>query len=166
MSVSTAAVPAVVTWLEHRPFAIAIAESTWFFPIVETIHVLALTVVVGSVAMMDLRLLGVGNKDRPASEVIASSLPWAWSAFAVAFTAGSLMFCSKATSYYVNVPFRIKLVCLALAALNMLVFHLFTARGMSAWDSGKPPLGARLAATFSLTLWVIIVAAGRWVGFV
>ena len=103
MSVS-AAVPAVVTWLEHRPFAIAIAESTWFFPIIETIHVLALTVVVGSVAMMDLRLLGVGNKDRPASEVIASSLPWAWSAFAVAFAAGSLMFSSKAASYYVNVP--------------------------------------------------------------
>jgi hypothetical protein len=111
-------------------------------------------------------LLGVGNKDRPASEVIASSLPWTWSAFAVAFIAGSLMFCSKATSYYVNVPFRIKVVCLALAALNMLVFHLFTARGMPAWDSGRPPLGARLAATFSLTLWIIIVAAGRWVGFV
>lgn len=164
MSVST--VPAVVTWLEHRPFAISIAESTWCFPIVETIHVLALTVVVGSVAMMDLRLLGVGNKDRPASEVIAGSLPWAWSAFAVAFVAGSLMFCSKAASYYVNLPFRIKLVCLALAALNMLVFHLFTARDMPSWDSGKPPLGARLAATFSLTLWVIIVAAGRWVGFV
>jgi len=166
MSVSAAAVPAVVAWLEHRPFAIAIAESTWFFPIVETIHVLALTVVVGSVAMMDMRLLGVGNKDRPASEVIRSSLPWAWSAFAVAFTAGSLMFSSKATSYYVNVPFRIKVVCLVLAALNMLVFHLFTARNMPAWDRGKPPLGARLAATFSLTLWVIIVAAGRWVGFV
>ncbi len=164
MSVST--VPAVVTWLEHRPFAISIAESTWCFPIVETIHVLALTVVVGSVAMMDLRLLGVGNKDRPASEVIAGSLPWAWSAFAVAFVAGSLMFCSKAASYYVNLPFRIKVVCLALAALNMLVFHLFTARDMPSWDSGKPPLGARLAATFSLTLWVIIVAAGRWVGFV
>jgi len=166
MSVSAAAVPAVVTWLEHRPFAIAIAESTWLFPIVETIHVLALTIVVGSVAMMDMRLLGVGNKDRPASEVIASSLPWAWSAFAVAFAAGSLMFSSKAVSYYTNVPFRIKVVCLALAAVNMLVFHLFTARDMAAWDRGRPPLGARLAATFSLTLWIIIVAAGRWVGFV
>ena len=166
MSASTTAIPAVVTWLEHRPFAIAIAESTWLFPIVETIHVLALTIVVGSVAMMDMRLLGVGNKDRPASEVIASSLPWAWSAFAVAFAAGSLMFSSKAVSYYTNVPFRIKVVCLALAAVNMLVFHLFTARDMAAWDRGRPPLGARLAATFSLTLWIIIVAAGRWVGFV
>src|SRR3569833_2880294 len=166
MSVSTAVVPSVVTWLEHRPFAIDFAESNWCFPIVETINVLALTVVVGSVAMMDLRLLGVGIKDRPASEVIASSLPWAWSAFAVAFIAGSLMICSKAASYYVNLPFRIKLVCLALAASNMLIFHMFTARNMPEWDSGRPPLGARLAATLSLSLWVIIVAAGRWVGFV
>src|SRR5580698_2704737 len=120
---------AMMTWLEHRPFAIAIAESTWLFPIVETVHVLALTVVVGSVAMMDLRLLGAGSKDQAASEVIATSLPWAWSAFAVAFVAGSLMFSSKAATYYVNLPFRIKMVCLALAALNMLTFHFLTARG-------------------------------------
>src|SRR3569833_953747 len=166
MSVSTAVVPSVVTWLEHRPFAIAIAESTWCFPIVETIHVLALLVVVGFVVLLVLCLLGVGKKDRPASEVIASSLPWAWSAFAVAFIAGSLMFCSKAASYYVNLPFRIKLVCLALAASNMLIFHLFTARNMPEWDSGRPPLGARLAATLSLSLWVIIEATNQRVGFV
>jgi uncharacterized protein DUF6644 len=162
----TGTAPAVFTWLEHQPFAVSIAESTWLFPIAETIHVLALTVVVGSVAMMDLRLLGVGNKDRPASEVIAGSLPWAWSAFAVAFIAGSMMFSSKAASYYMNLPFRIKFFCMALAAINMLVFHFITARSMATWDRGRPPLGARLAATFSLTLWVIIVATGRWIGFV
>jgi hypothetical protein len=156
---------AMMTWLEHRPFAIAIAESTWLFPIVETLHVLALTVVVGSVAMMDLRLLGVGAKDRAASEVIASSLPWAWTAFTVAFIAGSLMFSSKAATYYVNLPFRIKMICLALAATNMLVFHFFTARGMAAWDRGTPPRAARVAAACSLTLWIVIVATGRWIGF-
>jgi len=156
---------AMMTWLEHRPFAIAIAESTWLFPIVETVHVLALTVVVGSVAMMDLRLLGVGSKDRAASEVISSSLPWAWSAFVVAFGAGSMLFSSKAATYYVNVPFRIKMLCLALAAANMLFFHFVTARGMAAWDRGTPPRAARLAAACSLTLWVVIVATGRWIGF-
>ena len=156
---------AMMTWLEHRPFAISIAESTWLFPIVETVHVLTLTVVVGSVAMMDLRLLGVGSKDRAASEVISSSLPWAWSAFAVAFVAGSMLFSSKAATYYVNLPFRIKMLCLALAAVNMLVFHFYTARGMAAWDRGTPPRAARFAAACSLTLWVIIVATGRWIGF-
>jgi hypothetical protein len=156
---------AMMTWLEHRPFAISIAESTWLFPIVETVHVLALTIVVGSVAMMDLRLLGLGDKDRAVSEVIASSLPWTWSAFAVAFAAGSMMFSSKAATYYVNVPFRIKMVCLALAALNMVIFHLVTAKGMAAWDRGTPPRAARFAAGCSLTLWIVIVATGRWIGF-
>jgi hypothetical protein len=92
-------------------------------------------------------------------------LPWAWSAFAVAFIAGSLMFSSKAATYYNNVPFRIKVVCLAFAAINMLLFHLFTARSMVEWDRGTPPVAARLAAGVSLTLWVIIVATGRWIGF-
>jgi hypothetical protein len=156
---------AMMTWLEHRPFAIAIAESTWLFPIVETTHVLAVSLVVGSVAMMDLRLLGVGSKNRAASEVIASSLPWTWSAFALAFIMGSLMFSSKAATYYVNLPFRIKMVCMALAAVNMLFFHLFTARGMAAWDRGTPPPAARVAAACSLTLWIVIVATGRWIGF-
>jgi hypothetical protein len=165
MSATSMAAPAVMTWLEHRPFAIAIAESTWLFPIVETLHVLALTVVVGSVAMMDLRLLGFGSRNRSVSEVIASSLPWAWTAFAVAFVAGSMMFSSKAATYYLNLPFRIKMVCLALAAVNMLVFHFFTARGMAAWDRGTPPFAARFAAACSLTLWIIIVATGRWIGF-
>jgi hypothetical protein len=165
MSAPGVAVPAVMTWLEHRPFAIAIAESTWLFPIVETIHVLALTIVVGSVAMMDLRLLGLWGRNRSVSEVIASSLPWAWSAFTVAFIAGSMMFSSKATTYYLNLPFRIKMLCLALAAVNMVVFHFFTAKGMAAWDRGTPPRAARLAAACSLTLWIIIVATGRWIGF-
>ncbi len=156
---------AMMTWLEHRPFAISIAESTWLFPMIETLHVLALTVVVGSVAMMDLRLLGVGSKDRAVSEVIASTLPWAWSSFAVAVVAGSLLFSSKAATYYVNLPFRIKVACLALAGVNMLIFHLSTARGMAAWDRGTPPPGARIAAALSLTLWIVIVATGRWIGF-
>ncbi len=156
---------AMMTWLEHRPFAIAIAESTWLFPSIETLHVLALTTVVGSVAMMDLRLLGVVGKDRAASEVISSTLPWALSAFVIAVTAGALLFSSKAATYYANLPFRIKVLCLALAGINMLAFHLGAGRGIGAWDRGTPPRAARLAAAFSLTLWVVIVATGRWIGF-
>jgi hypothetical protein len=156
--------PAMMDWLQHREFAKTIAESTWLFPGLETLHVLALTMVVGSVAMMDLRLLGVGQQ-RPASQVIYNSLPWVWCAFAVALTAGGLLFCSKAVTYYGNLPFRIKLACMAFAALNMLVFHAVTGRRMAEWDVGAPPLAARLAGGISLVLWITIVATGRWIGF-
>jgi len=161
----TAAAPALITALEQQPFSQAIAESTWMFPCFESIHVLAITLVVGSVAMMDLRLLGIGSRNRSVSELTSSMLPWTWSAFAVALCAGGLLFCSKASTYYNNIPFRIKMVCMLFAAVNMLVFHLVTARNISAWDYGKPVPAARVAGALSLALWITIVATGRWIGF-
>lgn len=157
-------VPDMMTWLQDLPFSKAVAESTWLFPGLETLHVLAITMVVGSVAMMDLRLLGVG-RGRPLSQIINGALPWVWAAFTVAVIAGGLLFCSKALTYYENIPFRIKMVCMAVAGANMLVFHRITAQGMSQWDTGLPPASARMAGAFSLALWVVIVATGRWIGF-
>lgn len=93
-------------------------------------------------------------------------LPWAWTAFALAVVCGFLLFASKAATYYENVPFQIKMVCLGLAGLNMLVFHLVTARRMAVWDQEDPPGQVKVAGLISLTLWVAIVAAGRWIGFV
>src|SRR5215831_8545510 len=151
--------------LEHQPFAVSIAESTWLFPFFETLHVLFLTIVVGSVVMMDLRLLGIGSRDRAITELTGAVLPWTWSAFAAAATFGSLLFCSKAATYYVNIPFRIKMVCMFLAALNMLIFHLVSERDVSAWDRGRPPLKSRMAGAISIGLWIVIVATGRWIGF-
>jgi hypothetical protein len=156
--------PELMNQLQHQPFSVNIAESTWMFPGLETLHVLAITLVVGSVVMMDMRLLGVG-RGSPASQVLARSLPWTWGAFAVALVAGSLLFCSKAAIYYENIPFRIKMVCLLLAGVNMLVFHGLTARHMSEWDRGPTPVTARVAGGISICLWIIIVAMGRWVGF-
>jgi hypothetical protein len=156
--------PEMMSWLQHREFSTTIAESTWMFPGLETLHVLALTMVVGSVAMMDLRLLGVG-RGRPASEVLSTTLPWTWSCFGVALFAGGLLFCSKASTYYDNIPFRIKMIAMALAGINMLVFHVLTARSMSQWDSGAPPIAARVAGGISIFLWIVIVSMGRYVGF-
>ncbi len=150
---------------EHQPFAVAIAESTWMFPFFETLHVLFLTIVVGSVAMMDLRLLGLGSRDRAITELNSSMLPLTWTAFAAAVTFGLLLFSSKAATYYVNIPFRIKMVCMLLAGVNMLIFHLVTERDVAAWDRGRPPLRARMAGAISIALWVVIVATGRWIGF-
>ena len=155
----------LMAWLEHRSFAVVIAESIWLFPIIETVHILGLTVVVGSVFMMDLRLLGVWARDRTVSEVISSALPWTWSAFLVTFTAGVLLFSSNASTYYKNVPFRIKLSCLALAAANMVIYHFGVGRDTSRWERTSPPPGARAAGAISLILWVIVVASGRWIGF-
>lgn len=154
-------------WLEAQPFATAIAESGWMFPAIEVVHVIALTLVVGSIAMLDLRLLGVSRKDYGVLELAAETLPWTWGAFAVSVLSGFLLFCSAATTYADNIPFRIKLVLLALAGINMLVFHVTAYRTAHRWNHQLPtPWAARVAGTLSLTFWIGVIFCGRWIGFV
>ena len=152
-------------WLQDLSFPTNIRESEWLFPTIETVHVLALVLVVGSILMVDLRLLGLASRERSVRAITAERLPLTWSAFVVAAVAGALLFSSKAVTYYDDLPFRLKMICLALAGINMAVFHLLTYRKVAAWDQGPTPLGARVAGGVSLILWITIVAAGRWIGF-
>ena len=154
-----------LTRLQDLPLPTQIRESDWMFPTIETVHVFALVLVVGTIMTVDLRLLGFANKERPFSQVASEMLPWTWAAFAVAALAGMLMFSSKALTYYGNIPFRLKMACLLLAGINMVMFHWLGTRHLEAWDRGRPPRAAKLAGGASLLLWTTIVAAGRWIGF-
>ena len=152
-------------WLQNLDFPTDVREGSWLFPTIETVHVLALVLVVGSILMVDLRLLGFANRGRSVRAVTAERLPVTWAGFAVAAAAGALLFSSKAVTYYDDLPFRLKMICLVLAGVNMTVFHFLTYRRVAEWDLGPPPWGARAAGGISLILWIAIVAAGRWIGF-
>jgi type III secretory pathway component EscS len=154
-----------LTRLQDLSLPTQIRESDWMFPTIETVHVFALVLVVGTIMTVDLRLLGIANKERRFSQVAGEMLPWTWAAFGVAALAGMLMFSSKALTYYSNIPFRLKMVCLLLAGINMVLFHWLGTRHLEAWDRGRPPRAAKLAGGASLLLWTTIVAAGRWIGF-
>jgi hypothetical protein len=154
-------------WLESTAPALAISESPWLFPGIESIHVLAITLVVGSITMVDLRLLGIHLRDRPAGELIAEVLPWTWASFAVAVCSGALLFASNATHYWGTVPFRAKMLLLVLAGLNMAVFHATTHRSVADWGRRpRTPRAAKISGGVSLTLWIGVVTLGRWIGFV
>jgi hypothetical protein len=154
-----------LTHLQELDFPTQIRESALLFPSIETVHVFALVLVVGSIMTVDLRLLGVTNRDRHFSHLASEMLPWTWTAFAVAAIAGLLMFSSKAVTYYENIPFRIKMCCLILAGLNMFWFHWAGTRNLKMWDHATPPPAAKFAGGASLLLWTVIVATGRWIGF-
>jgi hypothetical protein len=153
--------------LEATSFATAIREGNSLFPWIEGIHVLADTLVIGTVAIVDLRLLGLASRDRSVTRLAAEVLPFTWTAFAVAAATGMLLFSSRAVDYAHNPYLRAKLVFMALAGVNMLIFHFLGSRDVDAW--GVPlhatPLRARVAGAASLLLWIGVAASGRWIGF-
>jgi len=151
-------------WLQDTPLADAIAVSDLLFPSIETVHVLALSLVVGSIARVDLRLLGFGVGHGPIKRVARQILPLTWISFAIALASGLLLFASNAVKYFDNTAFRLKFALMILAGLNMVVLHLFAWRSIGEADA-RVPLAARVAGALSLLVWVGIVAAGRWVGF-
>jgi hypothetical protein len=152
--------------LDRSAFSMTVRQSTWMFPTIETCHVIALVLVVGTIALVDLRLLGVTSRDRPVADVIDRVLPATWGAFIFAAITGSLLFISNAATYAHNVSFRIKLVMLILAGLNMAAFHLGAHKRIAEWSHLEtPPLSARIAGGLSLLFWIGVIFAARWVGF-
>jgi hypothetical protein len=143
-----------------------IREQGQLFPWIESVHVLAITLVVGSISVVDLRLLGVASKRRPISEVTRQVLPLTWCAFAVAVTTGALLFSAHAVKYSHNIFFLSKMALLVSAGFNMIIFHVITARGMATWDTARrPPTPVVLAGAMSLALWAAVIVCGRWIGF-
>ena len=154
-------------WLESTSPAIAISESSWLFPGIESVHVLAIALVVGSISMVDLRLLDINLRDRPVGELMAEVLPWTWISFAVAVLTGALLFSSNATHYWGTVPFRAKMLLLTLAGINMMVFHATIHRSVDVWGRRpRTPRAAKISGGLSLGLWIGVVTLGRWIGFV
>jgi hypothetical protein len=156
---------AIESWQISAALRGEMPGTEWLFPIVETLHVMALTIVFGSIAMVDLRLLGLASRDSLVSRLSREVLPWTWTAWCSAAVFGTLMFMAKATTYAGNLQFRLKFVCMGLAAVNMLIFHLGAYRQVASWDSGMTPLSAKAAGAASLSLWMGVVFFGRWVGF-
>ena len=152
--------------IEYSGLGTTIAESTWMFPTIETVHVIALVTVLGAIMIVDLRLIGVASRDVAVTQLSKDTLPWVWGAFILAAITGSLLFVSKATSYVNNPFFLWKLVMLTLAGVNMMYFHFFTYRTVEHWDlDPSVPTGAKVAGALSLVFWLLVVFFGRAIGF-
>ena len=153
-------------WLGNTPGSIALHESQYMFLVVLTVHVLTLTVFVGTMVMIDLRFLGLTMRRVPASQVIARLLPWSAAGFAVMVTSGALLFYSAPLMRYENVFFRLKMGALLLALVNAALFHATAYRRIADWDlDALPPRGVRLFGGVSLFLWAFVLTAGRMMAY-
>ena len=141
--------------------------TIWAEPLVESLHVLTLTLFLGFSVFLDLRLLGVTMKQRRASEVLGQLNPWLFVGFAIMIITGVLLFCGDPVSFYTTSFFKIKMVLLVLACANVLVFNYTVGRRIADWDlAAKTPTAAKVAAVISLVLWIAIVGAGRAIAYV
>jgi uncharacterized protein DUF6644 len=152
--------------LQASGLAGRIRDSLYLFPMIESSHVIGLTMVFGTIAIIDLRLLGVASTRRPFTRIADDVLKWTWAAFALTVTTGVLMFITNAGIYYHNFYFRTKMSLLLLAGINMLAFELTAGRSVPRWDKDESaPLSGKTIAVTSLLLWITIIFMGRWIGF-
>jgi hypothetical protein len=153
-------------WLENTPPAAALRDSVWMFDLTETVHTIGIILVAGTIMLVDLRLLGLGLKGEPVSDVVTRIVPRTLWGFGLMFITGACLFSTEAVKLYHSPAFRIKLLLLSLAGLNALIFHRTIYRQAPAWDTARvAPPRARLAGLLSLVLWICIIAAGRAIAY-
>jgi hypothetical protein len=153
-------------WLGDSQWSTDLHESRYAYPIIESVHVWAMAVFFGSVAMFDLRLLGLLMRKVPVPEVVGRLLPWTIAAFVIMVVTGTLLFFAIPLRSYQNIFFRGKMILLVVAGLNVWLFHSRVyPRVIGAGDGVALPKAARIAGAVSLALWTSVVFSGRMIAY-
>jgi uncharacterized membrane protein YhdT len=149
-------------WCEATWLGTAIREAPWAFAVIESVHLLALCVIGGSILVVDLRLLGVGLRHQRINELARDAQPWLNRSLAVMLVTGTGLFLSEPTKCYYSTPFWFKMSSLALA----IVFSYTVRRKVVFADEGRiSPVACTIVGVVSMALWLGVGAGGRWIGF-
>ena len=154
-----------IGWLNGTAWSVALRESLFVWPVVEATHVVTIMLFVGTIIIVDLRLLGVTFRDVAVSEMTARILPWTVAGFALMAVSGALLFYAKPEVYFYSLFFRLKMVVLVAALANIVLFHRRVQRDGAAWDRAVPPAGVKASAALSLGAWIAIVITGRMIAY-
>src|SRR5687767_1276257 len=135
----------LVRLLESSGLATWLRGSLYAFPLIESFHVIGLTMVFGTIAIIDLRLLGLASVRRPFATMASETIKWTWAAFGLTAATGVLMFSTNALAYYQNLQFRFKMSLLVLAGINMLIFNVTAGRSVARWNTDRTaPLSGKI----------------------
>jgi hypothetical protein len=155
-----------VEWLGNTSWSIELHESRYVFLLVLMIHVLTISVFVGTAVMIDLRLLGKTMTRVPVSQVVGRLMPWSQAGFFVMVVTGVLLFYAAPVNRYENIFFRVKMAALLMAVINIWLFRRSVYRRVGEWDVDPvPPRRVRMAGALSLLLLAIIITAGRMMAY-
>ncbi|HEX2198435.1 MAG TPA: DUF6644 family protein [Burkholderiales bacterium] len=155
--------------LEGSGLGRAMREWLWLYPSVEVVHLVGIALLFGSIAVLDLRLLGL-SRDIEVRKLARHVLPWTAASFLLIVPSGLLMFTAHATEFVQSNVFVLKMLLILAGGLNAALFHAITLRTADVWDARDmrklpPPPSARLSAALSLLLWMAVIACGRLLAY-
>jgi hypothetical protein len=142
--------------LEHAAWVMTIAETGWLYAAISVTHYFTLFVLVGTIVLVDLRILGVAARSQSVTQVADTLFPWTWTALGLALLSGFLMFLTDGGDYYPDPVFRVKMTVILLALISAVIVQ----RNVRKWDQPVTPIGAKLTAFVSIVLWVGAILAG------
>jgi hypothetical protein len=155
--------------LEASGLGQAMRQWLWLYPAVETVHIVGIGLLFGSIAILDLRLLGLGRAI-PVRLLSRHVLPWTTGSFLLIVPSGLLMFTAHATEFISSPIFVVKMCLILAAGLNAALFHAVVYPSVDVWDAEEmrklpPPPSARISAAVSLVLWMTVIACGRLLAY-
>lgn len=150
------------TWCQDSAVGEAIRDSQWLFPLIESVHLLALVLIAGAVLVVDMRLFGLGLRRQPVARLARDAQPWLIGSLMVMLATGILLFLSESLKCYYSLAFSVKMTSLFLAV----TFTFTVRRKMAMADETRVrPLWSKLVAVVSVSLWSTVGVGGRWIGF-
>jgi len=154
----------LVLWLAATPVARFVRHSTWGWPVLEILHFMGLSLILGTIGVFDLRLMGWARAIPPAA--LHRAVPIGIAGFCVNVITGAMFFAAEPFFYIGNIAFEIKMALMVCAGINVAVFYLLLSRRVMTLERGdQAPTGARLVGVASLLLWMSILVAGRMEAF-
>jgi hypothetical protein len=155
----------LVTKLADTPWSVALHESLYMYAITESTHVMSIMLFVGTIAMVDLRLLGISYTKIPVSQMLSKMLPWTVAGFVLLVITGAMLFLAIPIRTYHSLWFRLKCLMILIAAVNIAIFTFKVERDKAAWDMGPVPRNSKICAVVSLGAWCSVIVFGRLIAY-
>ena len=155
----------LVTKLADTPWSIGLHESLYMYAITESAHVMSIMLFVGTIAMVDLRLLGISYTKVPVSQMLSKMLPWTVAGFVLLVITGAMLFLAIPIRTYHSLWFRLKCLMILIAAVNIAIFTFRVERDKATWDLGAVPRKSKICAVISLGAWGCVIVFGRLIAY-
>ena len=154
------------SWLETTQASATIQTVEWIIPTVQTIHILAISVVMGAMVLVDLRLLGVAMRSQAANDVAKRLLPNVWYALGVLLVSGAILITGEPGRSLTNPAFSLKMILLAITIVMTFLLQRSASNGTSFWQlAPSKRMAPTVVALVSLALWIGIIFSGRWIAY-